>query len=99
MADSTGEPFGLPEGTVRGIIALAFMALLAFNFVTKNTIDPILLATSGPYFGFYFASRQATTAAKASVAAIVASDTVDPPAYGGDTDEAGIVANKGGKVA
>lgn len=53
----TGEPFGLPRGTVRGIIALGSFALLVYGYVVTNTIDPILLAFAGPYLGFYFGSR------------------------------------------
>lgn len=89
MAD-TGEPFGLPSGTVRGIIALTFAGLTVYNFVTTGTLDSILLATSGPYLGFYFAGRQADTAAKAVVDARAAVDAVneevDPPYTGIESD-------------
>jgi hypothetical protein len=53
----TGEPFGLPRGTVRGIIALAMTAtLIAHTFLT-GTLDGALVALTSPYIGFYFGSR------------------------------------------
>lgn len=53
----TGEPFGLPRGTVRGIIALASLGLVAYSYVATSQIDVTLLAFAGPYLGFYFGSR------------------------------------------
>lgn len=54
----TGEPFGLPRGTVRGLIALVALGLLVYSYVVTSTIDPTLLAFAGPYLGFYFGQRQ-----------------------------------------
>jgi hypothetical protein len=53
----TGEPFGLPHGTVRGTIAIVSLFLVAYSYVTAGTIDSTLLAFAGPYLGFYFGSR------------------------------------------
>ena len=58
---SSDEPFGLPSGTVRGVIALVSVALVAYSYVTQGTIDSTLLAFSGPYLGFYFGARGTTT--------------------------------------
>ena len=60
---STGEPFGLPKGTVRGIIALTCLALIVYDFVVDNQFSPEILAFAGPYLGFYFATRQGDPAA------------------------------------
>lgn len=81
FALDTGEPFGLPAGTVRGLIALTFTGLVVYQFATTGTATSELLATAGPYLGFYFAGRQADSAAKATVeaAAAVASAPVPPP--------------------
>lgn len=54
---NTGEPFGLPKGTVRGIIALASLALTIWAFVAHSPDLLAILAFSGPYLGFYFGTR------------------------------------------
>jgi hypothetical protein len=53
----TGEPFGLPKGTVRGVIALVALGLLVFSYVATKVIDPTVLAFAGPFLGFYFGTR------------------------------------------
>lgn len=58
----TGEPFGLPRGTVRGIIALSFTALLIASYWTLQTLDPVLAAFTLPYIAWYFAARQSEPA-------------------------------------
>lgn len=53
----SGEPFGLPKGTVRGGIAIAFAATLIQQVLT-GAIDPItFLAVAGPFLGFYAGTR------------------------------------------
>jgi hypothetical protein len=62
----SGEPFGLPKGTVRGVIALGFAATL-IEQVVVGAIDPItFIAVSGPFLGFYAAGRPTEAAAAAS---------------------------------
>lgn len=53
----SGEPFGLPKGTVRGVIALAFAGTL-IQQVVIGAIDPItFIGVAGPFLGFYAGSR------------------------------------------
>jgi hypothetical protein len=54
---NTGEPFGLPKGTVRGIIALVCLGLIVYDFVVDQQFSAEILAFSGPYLGFYFGTR------------------------------------------
>ena len=54
---STGEPFGLPKGTVRDILALVSMGLLVFDFVVDQVLTPELVYVVGPYIAFYFGTR------------------------------------------
>lgn len=54
---NTGEPFGMPMGTVRGILALTSMALIVWGFVTRSPDLLAILAFGGPYIGFYFGKR------------------------------------------
>jgi hypothetical protein len=58
----SGEPFGLPKGTVRGIIALGSLGLVAYSYLSTGVIDSALLAFAGPYLGFYFATRSSDPA-------------------------------------
>jgi hypothetical protein len=77
MFSNTGEPFGLPQGTVRGIIALVCLGLLVWDFYVDQAFSVELLAFAGPYLGFYFADRQANTAAARQLAS---AEVLDPPA-------------------
>ena len=63
----TGEPFGLPQGTVRGMIALAFTAVFLYLGVVGTITSETLLALGGPAIGYYFATRQAISIQKAAV--------------------------------
>lgn len=81
----TGEPFGLPRGTVRGIIALAFTALLVASYWTTKTLDPVLAAFTLPYIAFYFGQR-------GEAPAVVAPSVPEPlpaPSVPGERDELG----------
>jgi hypothetical protein len=53
----SGEPFGLPKGTVRGIIALGMLALVGYDFAIDQALSADVMAFAGPYLGFYFATR------------------------------------------
>lgn len=88
FAIDSGEPFGLPSGTVRGVIALFFTGLMGYAYVTTGTIDPTLLATGGPYLGYYFADRQAASQAKAAAKVRAEEEALDPP-YNEDPDAEG----------
>ena len=55
---NSGEPFGLPKGTVRGTIALALTGTL-IQQVLSGAIDPItFIGVAGPFLGWYVADRQ-----------------------------------------
>lgn len=71
----SGEPFGLPRGTVRGIIALAFTATIIYSFVTSGNVSTELVALAAPYLGFYFGTR-------ASDPPVVTVEPLGPPAVG-----------------
>lgn len=59
---NSGEPFGLPKGTVRGTIALALTGTL-IQQVLSGAIDPItFIGVAGPFLGWYVADRQNSTA-------------------------------------
>ena len=75
MADNTGEPFGLPTGTVRGILALALTGSTIYLFVTGQPVPDPLLAINALVVGNYFGSRATESATKAAVEA----ETVQPP--------------------
>lgn len=76
--NNTGEPFGLPPGTVRGIIALAFTATLIQQTVIGSIDTLAFLGVAGPFVGFYVAQRGAESAAKA----LAVEESVAAPATG-----------------
>lgn len=81
----TGEPFGLPRGTVRGIIALAFSAVTLYLFATGQSVDTALLSISTLIIGNYFGSRTSENATTAAASAAVAAyEQVGPPYIPGD---------------
>lgn len=51
------EPFGLPRGTVRGVIALAVTGVTLFLFATGASVPEALIAVNGLIVGNYFGSR------------------------------------------
>jgi len=57
------EPFGLPPGTVRGILALAFTAVSLYLFATAQAVPEALLAVNTLIVGNYFGVRSATDGA------------------------------------
>lgn len=75
----TGEPFGLPRGTVRGIIALAMLGLVGYDFAVDQALSPDILAFAGPYLGFYFASRSGE-------APVAKPEPLDPPSIPGEIE-------------
>jgi hypothetical protein len=80
---NTGEPFGLPNGTVRGIIALAFTAGTLYLWVSGQVVPEPLLALNGLVVGNYFGSRGSI-----GPAAPVSDETVGPPFIPGEEDNA-----------
>lgn len=73
----SGEPFGLPKGTVRGLLALGSFALLAFDFGVDQTLTPELVYVVSPFIGFYFGTRGSEPPAPARE-----DDPLPPPALG-----------------
>ncbi len=77
----SGEPFGLPKGTVRGIVALAFAGTI-IQQVIIGSIDPItFIAVAGPFLGFYAGTRPTEAPASAPV---VDDAPLAAPVVGGD---------------
>lgn len=80
LTGNSGEPFGLPAGTVRGLIAIAFSAVTLDLWVTGQVVPDALLGVTTLIVGNYFGSR---TAAEATTAA-VAVESVKPPYIPGE---------------
>jgi hypothetical protein len=60
------KPLGLPEGTVRALLAIMAMATASHSFITTGTITVELVAFTAPIITFYFVARgQEEQAAKA----------------------------------
>ena len=77
----SGEPFGLPKGTVRGIIALAFSVVTLQQFVALgHAPDPALLGITTLIIGNYFGSRNQ----EAPVAKVAKEEPLPAPAIAGD---------------
>jgi hypothetical protein len=77
----SGEPFGLPRGTVRGIIALAFVGVTLEQFVALgHAPDVALLAVTTLIVGNYFGARGSESAAIAAIAEV----PLAAPVVGGD---------------
>lgn len=53
----TGEPFGLPNGTVRGTLALAFTMVTLYLFATNQPVPVELLSVNMLIVGNYFGIR------------------------------------------
>lgn len=63
MKLNMSEPLGLPEGTVRAVLAVMAMATACHSFITTGTISVELVAFTSPIIVFYFVSRERATAA------------------------------------
>ena len=59
---ATKQPLFLPEGSVRAILALAFIGATIVGFFVKKTLDPTFMGMSGMIIGYYFAKRGADKA-------------------------------------
>jgi uncharacterized membrane protein AbrB (regulator of aidB expression) len=59
------EPFGLPTGTVRGVIALAFTVVSLYLFATGQPVPEALLAVNTLIVGNYFGARSTASAVAA----------------------------------
>ena len=51
------EPLGLPRGTVRALVTIAFVAVTLFMFATVKVVPVELLLMTGVVVTFYFATR------------------------------------------
>lgn len=55
-------PLGLPEGSVRAILAVGALASAAYLWVTGQTVTPEHLAIVAGTLAYYFGGRTAATA-------------------------------------
>ena len=69
---NSSEPFGLPVGTVRGILALAFTVVSLYLFATGQPVPEALLAVNTLIVGNYFGVRGVTPAAPVAEQAVEA---------------------------
>jgi hypothetical protein len=76
---NTGEPFGLPPGTVRGIIALGFTAVTLYLFAVGGEVNEALLGISTLIIGNYFGYRGAQAPAPSQ-------EVVDAPYIPGESN-------------
>lgn len=60
----TGEPFGLPKGTIRGVLALAFSASVLFLWLTGQPVSEAQLGITTLIVGNYFGARGSSPAAE-----------------------------------
>lgn len=81
MALDSGEPFGLPKGTVRGTLALMFGLTLCQQTITHGLDIVSFIAVVGPFLGFYAATRPNEPVAVEKEAPLPA------PSVPGDEDE------------
>lgn len=58
------QPLGLPRGSIRAIIALAFTGAIIAMFVTGTPMNEAVLASWGLIVGNYFGSRGTTSTAE-----------------------------------
>lgn len=80
-------PLGLPEGSIRGLIAIWFAGVTGFLWATGGAVPEPLLVTTTGVIAYYFAARtaaQGTTNITASDANI---DLAKPFIPGETTDE------------
>ena len=54
------EPLGLPKGSVRGVISLAFTSVTLYLWATTQTVPLELLALTSLIVGQYFGQRNST---------------------------------------
>ena len=70
------SPLGLPEGSVRAVIALAFVGVTAFLFGTTGNVPEALLGFTGLVVGHYFGTR---ASAGADGSPLYEDPEIDPP--------------------
>jgi hypothetical protein len=78
---NSNEPFGLPNGTVRGVIALAITAVSLYLFATAQAVPEALLAVNGLVIGNYFGARGQDNAIQSAIAGAVAAPEVVAAPY------------------
>ena len=54
---NASEPLGLPEGSVRALIALAATAAVIYLFVTGQVVPDQLMTVTTLVIGYYFGAR------------------------------------------
>lgn len=70
MPTLPNSPLGLPDGSIRGIIALALTCTLMQQTIVGAIDSVAFVGIAGPFLGYYVAQRGTEEAAKA--AAVVA---------------------------
>lgn len=53
----SGEPFGLPKGTIRGLLTLAFSGATLYLWVSGGVVPEALLGVTTLIVGNYFGTR------------------------------------------
>lgn len=78
-------PLGLPDGSVRSILALVLTGVTSYLWVTAQAVPPELLTITSGTIAYYFASRgQGVT----NVSAPDANVSLSKPYIPGDTEGA-----------
>lgn len=80
----SGEPFGLPKGTVRGIIALAFTGTFIQQVIIGAIGSDVFLGVAVGVIGSYFATRGTSENNIPGPLPVQEADPVLPPAVAGD---------------
>jgi hypothetical protein len=54
---SLSTPLGLPDGSIRGLIALACTGAVLFLFITGQVVPDMLMTVASLVIGYYFGAR------------------------------------------
>ena len=57
MTEFCKRPLGLPEGSVRAILALGFTGVTLYMWLDGATVTEAQLALNSTLFGYYFGAR------------------------------------------
>jgi hypothetical protein len=74
MALNPNEPFGLPSGSIRALIAMAVTTVTLYLFATGAVVPEALIAVNGLIIGNYFGSRGQDNAVQSVIAAMAPVD-------------------------
>lgn len=76
----SGEPFGLPKGTIRGVITLAITATFIQQVLVGAITPEVFIGIAGTVIGSYFVTRNAEPLAQPG------EEPVSPPSIGSDRE-------------